>query len=59
VRFTPEQLEAALADFTANAAVRVVPGAGYNKDITVYGVANEPVQATSGEGPVDAPGGAE
>jgi hypothetical protein len=36
VRFTPEQLEAALAEFTANAAVRVVAGAGYNKDITVY-----------------------
>ncbi len=36
MRFTKEQLEAALADFTANAAVRVVPGAGYNRDILVY-----------------------
>ena len=36
MRFTPEQLEAALAEFTANAAVRVVAGAGYNKEIIVY-----------------------
>ena len=36
MRFTPEQLEAALAEFTANAAVRVVPGAGHNKEIIVY-----------------------
>lgn len=36
MRFTKEQLEAALAEFTANAAVRVVPGAGYNKDILVF-----------------------
>jgi hypothetical protein len=51
VRFTPEQLEAALADFTANAAVRVVPGAGYNKDIVVYTDKGE--QNGSNEKPTD------
>ncbi len=36
MRFTPEQLEAALAEFVQTADLRVVPGAGYNKDILVY-----------------------
>jgi len=36
VKFTQEQLEAALAEFQAKAEVRVVPGAGYNKDILVF-----------------------
>jgi len=36
VKFTPEQLEVAMAEFQANATIRVVPGAGYNKEIIVY-----------------------
>lgn len=36
MKFTQEQIEAALAEFAANATVRVVPGAGYNKEIIVY-----------------------
>jgi hypothetical protein len=36
VRFTPEQLEAALAEFVQTAELRVVPGAGHNKDILVF-----------------------
>jgi hypothetical protein len=51
VKFTQEQLEAALAEFTANAAVRVVPGAGYNKDILVFTDKGE--QNGSNEKPTD------
>jgi hypothetical protein len=51
VKFTQEQLEAALAEFTANAAVRVVPGAGYNKDILVFTDKGE--QNGSNEEPTD------
>jgi hypothetical protein len=51
VRFTQEQLEAALAEFTANAAVRVVPGAGYNKEIIVFTDKGE--QNGSNEKPTD------
>jgi hypothetical protein len=51
VRFTPEQLEAALVEFTANAAVRVVAGAGYNKEIIVYTDKGE--QNGSNEKPTD------
>lgn len=51
MKFTQEQLEAALAEFTANAAVRVVPGAGYNKDILVFTDKGE--QNGSNEEPTD------
>ena len=51
MKFTPEQIEAALAEFTANAAVRVVPGAGQNKDIFVYTEKVE--QNGTSEKPVD------
>lgn len=36
MRFKPEEIDIALAEFIANAALRVVPGAGYNEDILVY-----------------------
>jgi len=51
VRFTQEQLEAALAEFQAKAEVRVVPGAGYNKDILVFTDKGE--QNGSNEKPTD------
>ena len=44
MRFTQEDLDLAIAEFSANAVFRVVPGAGYNKDITVYGVADGTIQ---------------
>ena len=50
MKFTQEQINAALAQFTANAAVRVVAGAGYNKDIIVY---TEKVQNGANEKPAD------
>lgn len=54
MRFTDESLALAIAEFSANAVARVVPAAGYNKDITVYGVSNGTVQTPSGSDPVDA-----
>jgi len=51
VKFTQEQLEAALAEFQAKAEVRVVPGAGYNKDILVFTDKGE--QNGSNEEPTD------
>jgi hypothetical protein len=51
VKFTQEQLEAALAEFQAKAEVRVVPGAGYNKDILVFTDKGE--QNGSNEKPTD------
>ena len=54
MRFTQEALAQAIAEFSANAVARVVPGAGHNKDITVYGVDNGPIQKTSRADPVDA-----
>ena len=47
MRFSDKDLEVAMAEFSANAVVRVVPGAGHNKDITVYGVGNGTVQNPS------------
>lgn len=51
MKFTKEQLEAALAEFQAKAEVRVVPGAGYNKDILVFTDKGE--QNGSNEKPTD------
>jgi len=47
MRFTEKDLEVALAEFSANAVIRVVPGAGHNKDITIYGAKNGTVQKSS------------
>ena len=49
MRFTDEALAQAIAEFSANAVARVVPAAGYNKDITVYGVSDGTVQTPSGD----------
>jgi hypothetical protein len=57
MRFTQEELEAAIAEFQQNAKQRIVPAFGYNKDITVYGAENEPVQTTSGSSAGDDLGG--
>lgn len=54
MRFTDEALAQAIAEFSANAVARVVPAAGYNKDITVYGAENVTIQTTSGSDPMDA-----
>ncbi len=57
MRFTNEELAAAVAEFEAKAAVRVAPGFGHNKDITIYGAENEPVQKTSaGDSGLNEPG---
>ena len=47
MRFTNEELAAAVAEFEAKAAVRVAPGFGHNKDITIYGAENVTIQKTS------------
>ena len=47
MRFSDKDLEVALAEFSANAVTRVVPGAGHNKDITIYGAKNGTVQKSS------------
>ena len=59
MRFTDEALAQAIAEFSANAVARVVPAAGYNKDITVYGAENVTIQTTSGASAGDAEPGAE
>ena len=51
MRFTPEQIEAALAEFVQTAELRVVPGAGHNKDILVFTDKGE--QNGSNEKPID------
>ena len=47
MRFTNEELAAAVAEFEAKAKQRVAPGFGYNKDITIYGTENVTIQKTS------------
>jgi hypothetical protein len=47
MRFTNEELAAAVAEFEAKAAVRVAPGFGHNKDITIYGAEDVTIQKTS------------
>ena len=55
MRFTQDEIDAAVQEFKAEAKTRVVPAAGYNKDITIYSEAqNVTVQKTSGEGVGDA-----
>ena len=55
MRFTQDEINAAVAEFAQNAQSRTVPAAGYNKDITIYSEAqNVTVQKTSGEGVGDA-----
>ena len=46
MRFTQEQIDLAVAEFAQDAQSRTVPAAGYNKEITVYGVKDEPIQTT-------------
>ncbi len=51
MRFSQEQINAAMAEFEAKAQARVAPGLGHNKDITIYTEAqNVTIQKTSGEG---------
>ena len=47
MRFTQDEIDAAVQEFKAEAKTRVVPAAGYNKDITIYGVGNGTVQNPS------------
>ena len=36
MRFTQEQIDSAIAEFSANAKPRVLAGAGHNKEILIY-----------------------
>ena len=57
MRFTQDEIDAAVQEFTAEAKTRVVPAAGYNKDITIYGAENGPVQNLSdGDNGIAEPG---
>mgnify|MGYP003333657814 FL=1 len=57
MRFTQDEIDAAVQEFKAEAKTRVVPAAGYNKDITIYGAENGPVQNPSdGDNGVAEPG---
>lgn len=51
MRFTDEELAQAIVEFQNKAVARVVPAFGFNKDITIYGAENEPVQAASSGDP--------
>ena len=59
MRFNDQDLAQAIAEFTANAVTRIVPAAGYNKDITIYGVQNGTIQAPSGSDSGDASPGSD
>ena len=48
-QFTQEQINIALAEFTANPQSRTVAAAGYNGDVTIYGAQNDTIQKTSGK----------
>ena len=49
-QFTQEQINAAVAEFTANAQARTLAGAGHNKDITIYSeVQNVTIQTPVGK----------
>ena len=54
MRFTQEEIDQAVQEFTAQAKSRVVPAFGFNKDITVYGDSDGSIQAPSGADGVDA-----
>ena len=49
MRFSQDEINAAVAEFTANAQSRTVAAAGYNGEITVYGAQNVTIQKTSGK----------
>ena len=49
MRFTQDEINAAVAEFTANAQARTLAGAGYNKDIIIYSEAKDvKIQTVSG-----------
>ena len=50
MRFTQEQIDSAIAEFSANAKSRVLAGAGHNKDIMIYTeVQNVTIQTAAGQ----------
>ena len=58
-QFTQDEINIALAEFTANAQSRTVAAAGYNGDVTIYGAQNVTIQKTSGASAGAAEPGAE
>ena len=50
MRFTQEQIDSAIAEFSANAKPRVLAGAGHNKEILIYSeVQNVTIQTAAGQ----------
>ena len=59
MRFSQDEIDAAVSAFTANAQSRTVAAAGFNGEITLYGVQNVTIQKTSGASAGAAEPGAE
>ena len=49
MRFSQDEIDAAVSEFTANAQSRTVAAAGFNGEITVYGVQNVTIQTAAGQ----------
>mgnify|MGYP003354021145 CR=1 FL=1 len=59
MRFTQDEINAAVAQFKQDAQSRTVAAAGFNGEITVYGAEDVAIQKTSGASAGDAEPGAE